>query len=103
MLAICANIFRDLVGRATITQSILGISAPSVRTAITTAQQRTLDGVGRGHTAVDQHGILSSSKSLYQCFALNNRSVRMKVPCIDPRIAKRGGQCDDMRDVHAEH
>lgn len=82
---------------------MLGMSAPSVRTAVTTAQKPPLDGAGKVLTAVDEHGILSSSEGLYQCFALNGRGARMEVTRIDPRITEGSSQCNDVGDVHAEH
>lgn len=42
-LTICANTFRERVGRATTTQSMLGMSAPSVRMAIATTVYQYVD------------------------------------------------------------
>lgn len=96
--------FRDRVGRATTTQSMFGISVPSVSTAVKSRVKIMLElKTGILPTAVDKHRKSASLEHIDECAPLHRGRARVHVACVYARLAERIRQRAYMRKVHAEH
>ena len=97
--------FRDRVGRATTIQSMLGMSAPSVKIAESFLEIRFALVIGRQgeRTAIYENWIFPRLETLNQRPPFGSGSFGVHVSRVNSRITKRLGEFPDVGKVDTEH
>ena len=97
--------FRERVGRATMTQSMFGMSAPSVKIAEPFQDVRSLLGMGRKRqrTAIHKNRIFSRLETLNQQLPFRCGSPGMYVSRVNSRLTKRLRQFPDVGKVDTKY
>jgi hypothetical protein len=97
--------FRDRVGRATITQSMFGMSAPSVKIAEPVRDVRFVPVLERQkqRTAIYENWIFPRLETLNQRLPFGRKGPGVHVSRVDSRIAKRLRELPDVGKVDTEY